>query len=395
MDIAQKIQSTTSSIKCIDMHTTGEPTRIIYAGFPALTGSTLLDKRDEAQAHHDHIRKRLMHEPRGHNDMYGAILVPETEYVKTGEAHIGVLFTHSGGFSTMCGHATIALGRFLVDTHDLSVFPRRNVVVVDDEKNEVEVVIHAPCGLVRVFVPVLENGKESDPGRAVRFLSSPGYVAGKGIEVQVPNELWEIRERSVRVDVIYGGAFYARVEARDLGVERGLDGDDSSMKGMAVAARKLKTYLSTHPGVLNALRRVEDQRLAFLYGVMIVDAEVGHRPEGVEGTETGVCFFGENDQVDRSPTGSCVTARMALAYADGVKLGQRRAYNSLVSNRFSTGAFVGSIVEDNVAMRGDSEEDILSAVIVQVEGNAYYTGALTFVHEEGDVTSEAGFTLNI
>lgn len=401
MDIAASFVNRPSTIKCIDMHTTGEPTRIVYSGFPRLDGTTLLDKRDQAQAYHDHIRKRLMLEPRGHSDMYGAILIPETELVRSGDAHIGVLFTHAGGFSTMCGHATIGLGRFLVDTRDLNVFPKRDELVVDIENRKVEVKIHAPCGVVTVSVPVVvgEDGTvKSDGTRGVSFLSTPGYAARLGIEVEIPAEVrWvELGEKkSITVDISYGGAFYALVEAREMGFENGLRGDSQEMKAMSAAARRLKRYLSVHPAVVTALQRADDKRLSFLYSVMVVDSKTGHRPDGSEGAETGVCFFGDSDQVDRSPTGSCVTARMALAHAKQLRSpGQRWAYNSLVSNQFGTGAFVGTIMEKITSVTGFNN-DIWPAVIVRVEGSAHYTGAMTFIHESGDITSEAGFTMGV
>ncbi|KAL2855981.1 hypothetical protein BJY01DRAFT_186785 [Aspergillus pseudoustus] len=404
MDIAQSFKSHPSVIKCIDMHTTGEPTRIIYSGFPALPGPTLLDKRDQAQQYYDNIRKRLMLEPRGHSDMYGAILIGETELVRSGDAHIGVLFTHAGGFSTMCGHATIALGRFLVDTRDLSVFPKRNHLVIsssDEGKNQVEVRIHAPCGIVTARVPVIDSpdgGVRSDLTRNVSFLSTPAYAAGLNLEVKIPENIrWaELGvKKSIKVDVGYGGAFYALVEAKELGFETALAGGDKQMKAMASAARTLKGFLSTHPAVVQALRCAEDERLSFLYSVMVVDSKLGFRPDNVEGTETGVCFFGDRDQVDRSPTGSCVTARMALAHAKGLRgLGQRWAYNSLVSNHFKAGAFTASIVEENIKVQG-FEADAWPAVIVRIEGNAFYLGAMDFVQEQGDLTSEVGFTLDI
>ncbi|KAI9376623.1 hypothetical protein BJX61DRAFT_530777 [Aspergillus egyptiacus] len=398
----------THTLNCIDMHTTGQPTRIIHSGFPALQGATLLDKRDDAAAHHDTLRRRLMLEPRGHAEMYGAILVHETERVAAGEADIGVLFVHAGGFSTMCGHATLALGRVCVDLGLGFSIPEMQVGRAkqqEGEPEEREVRIHAPCGVVRLL------RVRSDPARAVSFLSTPGYVAGLGIEVEIPEDVqWaELGgRRKVTVDISYGGAFYAMVDVRELGFafERGLSMDHMAgdgafsveMKAMAAAARRLKRYLSSHPAVVAAMRnRAEDERLAFLYGVMVVDSrsEGGYRPEGVEGAETGVCFFGESDQVDRSPTGSCVTARVALAYAKGSReVGQRWAYNSLVSRHFRTGAFVGSIVETGVPVRGYLGES-WPGVIVRVEGNAYYTGTSTFIHEEGDITSDGGFRLDL
>ncbi|KAL4924189.1 putative proline racemase [Aspergillus undulatus] len=401
MDIATSFLDHPSTIKCIDMHTTGEPTRIVYSGFPHLDGPTLLDKRDQSQTHHDNLRKRLMLEPRGHNDMYGAILIPDTELVRSGEAHIGVLFTHAGGFSTMCGHATIALGRFLVDTRDLKVFPKRNELVVDAKKKEVEVKIHAPCGVVTATVPIHygdDGTVKSDGSRGVSFLSTPGYVAALNIEVEIPDEIrWaQLEDKpSVTVDISYGGAFYALIEARDMGFRKGLRSDESEMKALASAARDLKNHLSTHPAVKKALRLAEDDRLSFLYSVMIVDSKLGYQPDNSEGAETGLCFFGDGDQIDRSPTGSCVTARMALAHTRRRRgLGERWAYNSIVSNRFRNGAFVGTIVDEDVNVIGFNGGN-WPAVIVRVEGSAFYTGAVTFVHEADDVTSESGFAMAI
>lgn len=123
MDVAQVLENPTrggEAIKCIDMHTTGEPTRIVDSGFQNPT-RTLLGQREQAVSQHDHVRRRIMLEPRGHTGMYGAVTSAETELVQSGDAHIGVLFTNNGGFSTMCAHATIALGRFLYGIADPQV----------------------------------------------------------------------------------------------------------------------------------------------------------------------------------------------------------------------------------------------------------------------------------
>ncbi|KAJ6109129.1 hypothetical protein N7486_001363 [Penicillium sp. IBT 16267x] len=395
MDLAQMFEKSLSGevIKCIDTHTTGEPTRIIYSGFPRLQG-TLLEQRDQAKAHYDNIRKRIMLEPRGHYDMYGAIIIPDTELVQSGEAHIGTLFTHNGGFSTMCGHATIALGRFLVDTHDLTVFPKRHTLKMNTATNEVVINIHAPCGLVRVTVPTTTDGQKSDPSRPVTFLSTPAYAAAIDLTIPIPKDVaWpELGGRdSIKLELSYGGAFYALVDARELGFTEGLSKID--LASVASAVKKLKAHLVTNPDVITALRHPEDERLSFLYSIMLVDRDIGFRPDGVDGAETGLCFFAEN-QIDRSPTGSCVTARMALANAKNVRpRGQKWAYNSLVSNRFDTGAFIASIVDDNILLEG-AHGVSRQSVVVQVEGKAYYTGAMTFIIEEGDVTTESGFTMD-
>ncbi|CAK44882.1 hypothetical protein CBS115989_8802 [Aspergillus niger] len=396
MDLARALETASSGevIKCVDMHTTGEPTRIVYAGFPPLRGS-LLSQRDQARDQYDHLRKRIMLEPRGHYDMYGAILRPSTELVESGEAHIGVLFTHNGGFSTMCGHATIALGRFLVDTHDVAVFPKQNELVVED--TSVVVNLHAPCGLVRITVPVQEtaDGFKSDPSRAVSFLSTPGYAAATNLTILIPPEIrWSELEgrESITLDVSYGGAFYALINMHELGfASTGLKKVD--LDSLSQVMRRLKTYLESHPDILSACQHPEDKRLSYLYSIMLVDTNVGFKPDGVAGAETGLCFFADN-QIDRSPTGSCVTARMALAHAKGERsVGQRWAYNSVVSNHFQTGAFEAEIVETGLRVEGGNAP-AKDAVVVRVEGRAYYTGTSSFMVEEGDVTSHGGFVMS-
>ncbi|KAJ5739817.1 hypothetical protein N7533_012601 [Penicillium manginii] len=391
MDVVQQLEQN-GAIKCIDMHTTGEPTRIIYSGFPHLTG-TLLEQRDQAKSQYDKIRKRLMLEPRGHYDMYGAIIIPETELVQSGEAHIGTLFTHNSGFSTMCGHATIALGRFLVDTHDLTVFPRRKDLKPDLAAREVKVNIHAPCGLVRVTVPTSEDGQKSDPSRPVTFLSTPAYCAATSLQVPIPAEVrWpELGDKtSIEVDISYGGAFYALVDIQKLGFSTGLR--NFNLDAVTFAVKKLKRHLETDPQVRKALQHPEDQRLSFLYSVMVVDHEIGFKPDSVAGAETGLCYFA-GDQIDRSPTGSCVAARMALAHEKKLRAkGQAWAYNSLVSNHFNTGAFTATIVEEGIPIEGQNSET-RHGVVIYVQGNAYYTGTLSFTVEEEDLIGESGFVL--
>lgn len=391
MDIVQQLEHN-GAIKCIDMHTTGEPTRIVYSGFPRLNG-TLLEQRDQAKGQYDNIRKRLMLEPRGHYDMYGAIIIPETELVRSGEAHIGTLFTHNSGFSTMCGHATIALGRFLVDTHDLTVFPRRNDLKPDLAAREVKVNIHAPCGLVRVTVPTLEDGQKSDPSRPVTFLSTPAYCAATNLQVPIPPEVrWpELGDKtSIEVDISYGGAFYALVDIHELGFANGLR--KFNLDSVTAAVKKLKRHLETVPQVRKALQHPEDERLSFLYSVMVVDHKIGTKPDDVAGTETGLCYFAD-DQIDRSPTGSCVAARLALGHKKGLRVkGEPWAYNSLVSNYFNAGAFTGTIVEEGIPIEGNNSET-RHGVIIRVKGNAYYTGTMAFSVEELDPIGDSGFVL--
>ena len=374
------------------MHTTGEPTRIIYKGFPSLPG-TLLEQRALAKANHDHIRQQLILEPRGHWDMYGAVLCPDTELVASGEAHIGVLFMHNEGFSTMCGHATIALGRFLVDTHDLRIFPKRNELVYDEVERTTMIDLHAPCGVVKITVPCKENGYRSDGMRQVSFVSVPSFATGIQIDVPIPENLrWpQLGNRaSLVADISYGGTFYCIVPAVEMGFLGTLKKID--MAAMNIATRSLKEAINTNPKLQQYLRHPDSEDLGFLYSVMVVDASIGVAAEDTAGVETGLCFFADQ-QVDRSPTGGAVASRVALAHAKGSrKLGERWTYHSLVSNGFDgCGSFVGSVVEEleqpNVG--GGSQ----ACVRVKVEGNAYYTGFHCFVVEDGDRIGAKGFSM--
>ncbi|TBU47320.1 Diaminopimelate epimerase-like protein [Dichomitus squalens] len=373
----------TSVISTVDMHTGGEPTRIIVQGYPFLEGDTLLEKRTYAKEKVDGLRQRLMREPRGHKEMYGAILVPETEKTRCGEADIGVLFCHNEGYSTMCGHATIALGRFLIDTQDEAVFPRRKQVAFDAAKRECKLRLHAPCGVVDVAVPsqVEDDGRvRSDPKREVQFVSVRSFAAATDVVIEVPEEqVWPALcgtgRRAVKVDVAYGGAFYAIVQEQELGFGRVRDG--------GVDLRRLDEATAVVKQLVGA--RVElfrghglERDLEYLYGVIVV--EEGEGRAGLGGLEgrLGVCFFADQ-QVDRSPTGSGVSARVALARAKGLLgAGERVRFDSVLSARRGgeAGAFVGS---DAGAGR------------VRVEGRAFYTGASAFAVE--DAFSRQGFLL--
>ena len=146
-------------IETVEMHTGGEPVRIIVSGYPTLSGRTLLEKRRDARGRLDHLRRRLMHEPRGHFDMYGALPVEADRP----EAAFAVLFLHNEGYSTMCGHATIALGRWAVDNGRVKAV-----------EPETRFVLQCPCGPVAVTVEV----KDGRAGR-VRFESVPAFAAAQ------------------------------------------------------------------------------------------------------------------------------------------------------------------------------------------------------------------------
>ncbi|KAJ5901567.1 Proline racemase [Penicillium taxi] len=390
---AQDIQI--QPISCVEMHTAGEPTRIIWSGFPDLTG-TLVKQRDQAKAKHDQFRRLLLLEPRGHYDMYGAILRPKTELVNAGKADMGVLFLTNAGFSMMCGHATIAMGRFLVDTDDESIFSRRRQLEYDTDSGTTRLNLHVPCGIVEVTVPTLPTGK-SDPSRPVTFVSVPSFATALSLEVPLPEtHRWpELQGRaSVTADFSYGGTYYCLISTEELGFPKGLG--EVELQKMDNATRLLKDAVIKNAALEYVFRHPETGDLGFLYSVMITDSRLGHVATAVDTPsfraqreskleETGLCFFA-NQQVDRSPTGGCVAARIALAHAKGaLNLGEKRLYNSLITRRYpALSGFLGSVF--------DTAEDKRS-VRVQVEGYAFYTGYHSFVVEKEDGLGVDGFLL--
>jgi proline racemase len=318
----------------LDMHTGGEPVRIVRGGYPPVIGATILDKRRYARERLDHLRQFLMFEPRGHADMYGALLVEPS----LPEADLAVLFLHNAGYSTMCGHAVIALGRYAVDYG-----------LVKKTEPLTEVDIECPCGLVRTSVEV-QVGKS---GR-VTFESVPAFLFAAGVRVDVPGV------GTVTTDVSYGGAFYALADAAQFG----LDVRASRVRDLVDAATALTEAVR---GSL-PLSHPEHEELAFLYGSILTDGR--ERPE--EGPSRNICVFADAE-VDRSPTGSGVTARMAARVAHGrVGLGERCLFESV------TGAvFAG----EAKALTRCGERP---AVTVRVSGQAHYSGTARYWLEAGD-----------
>ena len=389
MDVYKSIISPASAgqpIQCIDMHTTAEPTRIILHGFPTLTG-TLLEQKKIMKEKHDEYRKITMLEPRGHSGMYGALLVRDSELIRSGEAHMAVLYLHNEGYSTMCGHAAIALGRFLVDTHDLDVFPLRNTLQWDAETRTATINLHTPCGINKLFVPTTADGLTSDASKPVSLLSVPSFAGALDLMVHIPEHLrWpELNGRTgVTVDMAYGGAWYCIVNVDQIGLAGGLGNLD--FKRYSEITQVIKTQIVETEALISQIA-IPPIIEWYLYGVMVVDSVNTSEVQGAEWTETGLCFFA-GQQIDRSPTGGCVAARMALAHAKlGTPLFQRRAFNSFVANASGgRGAFVGANVEE-VDVEGGYG---LSArgVVAKIEGDAFYTGATTFVLEPEDPVRE-------
>ncbi|KAJ1108748.1 hypothetical protein NDU88_006118 [Pleurodeles waltl] len=331
-------------LSVVDMHTGGEPVRIVADGLPPVRGSSLLAKRRFLQEQLDSVRRLLMWEPRGHRDMYGALLVPS----ELPEAHLGVLFMHNEGYSTMCGHAVLALARYAVDYG----------LVPEIQSPETQVNIHCPCGLVTAYVET-EGGRS---GRA-RFQSVPAFAFSTDVTVDLPVY------GEVAVDIGYGGAFYAFISSEKFG----LDICSSKTRDLVDAATAVTEAVKAQV----KLHHPDSEDLAFLYGTILTDGNDAFS----EQPTSNICVFADA-QVDRSPTGSGVTARIALQHHKGlIQLNQSRRFKSGATGSL----FTGKAVKETKC--GD-----FSAVIVEVSGHAYYTGTANFVQENED-TLKNGFLL--
>lgn len=340
-------------IETVEMHTGGEPVRIVTAGYPAIRGATLLEKRRDALARLDAYRRFIMWEPRGHFDMYGVLPVAPDRP----DADMAVLFIHNEGYSTMCGHATIALGRYALD---------QGLIAMQDGKARLG--LQCPCGLVEVTVRGTPDGADHDArgkweAGPVSFVSVPAFAFALDREVEVPGH------GRARLDIGYGGAFYAFLPAArfNLDVRHSPTRDLVAAATAVTAAVKAQVVLD-HP---------ESADLAFLYGTILTD---GADAYDATTASANICVFAERE-VDRSPTGSGVTARIALQMARGqIKLGQRRRFESVTGSEF-TAAAVAELAYGRFA-----------AVRVEVTGQAYYSGRSIFTVEADDPLA-GGFLL--
>ncbi|MEO0565981.1 MAG: proline racemase family protein, partial [Chloroflexota bacterium] len=267
-------------ITTIDAHTAGEPLRIITSGLPPIPGDTILEKRAFARQHHDDLRRALMWEPRGHADMYGAILTEPT----TPDGDVGVLFIHNEGFSTMCGHGIIGMTKVMVDTGE---FP------VEVGADSAMIRIDTPAGRVTATAHIVDGICTH-----VSFQNVPSFLLERDLTVDVPGY------GAVTCDIAYGGAFYAYTDADVLGLTL----DDANQRacidaGTAIKQAVIDAYKLQHPD--------GDDDLNFLYGTILVSRTQGADPAA---HSRNVCIFADGE-VDRCPTGTGVSGRIAIHHA--------------------------------------------------------------------------------
>lgn len=330
-----------AEISAVDYHTAGEPFRIVASGFPLIQGLNVPERRSYAMATDsvDRVRQLLVNEPRGHADMYGGFIVPGNDE----GADFGVIFWHKDGYSTACGHGTIALGTWAVESG----------LVASSPDGETDVVIDVPSGRVVARVACVAGSVQH-----VAFRNVPSYVVARDVEVTT-------RRGVVRADISFGGAFYASVDAASVG----LSVTPSDYAELIAIGREIKWALNETPWA----KHPSDNRLDGIYGTILYD-DLGRTATGPHQRNVAVFADGE---VDRSPCGSGTSARLALL-ADSGQLGPGEVlrHDSIVGT-----TFLGRLVAETDA-----------GVITEVQGAAYRTGTATFTLDPRDPLG-TGFTL--
>jgi proline racemase len=339
-------------VKTIDAHAAGEPLRLIVDGFPSPRGKTMLEKREWVRKHADHLRRALMLEPRGHADMYGAIL---TEPVSPG-SHAGVLFMHNEGYSTMCGHGVVAVTTIALE---------RGLVMPGGDGTSI--VYDSPAGTIRARAKRRAGGSggpggsgESGRVESVAFVNVPSFVMHGGLNVKLAS-------RQIRADVAFGGAFYAIVDSEAVG----LPIDVPHLPELRRVGMEIKHAIEAAQTIVHPI----EPGLRGIYGTIFTGPPSDERAD-----LRNVTIFADAE-VDRSPCGTGTAAVMAVIDAMGL-LGDEKPFvhESLIGTRFT----------GRVASRTAVGE--YPAIVPEIEGSAWITGEHTFLVDDTDPLKE-GFRI--
>lgn len=327
-----KITNSDRVFKTIDSHTMGEPTRIVYDGFPEIKGDTMIEKKKYVQKHYEVYRRALMLEPRGHRNMFGALLTKPVH----AEADYGVIFMDSGGYLNMCGHGSIGTASMLVDTGMLAI-----------KEPDTEVVLDAPAGIIRATVHVSNHKVDS-----VSILNVPSFVYKKNMEIE------EDGFGAIKYDISFGGSFFALV--------------DADMIGLRLEQDNLQTIEELGMKLVRDINKSVDIHHPYL-DISTVDLVEFYSRDCSEKANMKNCVIFGEAQADRSPCGTGTSAKLAALYADHeLGLNEPFIYESITGSFFT-----GKVVKE--AMAGS-----FPAVIPQITGSAYITGMNKWIIDEDD-----------
>jgi len=320
-----------ASFRTIDTHTVGEATRIILSGFPELKGNSMIEKKEFMAANYDNYRTALMHEPRGHHDMFGAYL---TEPVNK-DADFGVIFMDTGEYLNMCGHGTIGTVTALIETGLIAAVEPCTEVTLD-----------TPAGLIRTKAEV-KNGKVLN----VTLTNVPSFLYKENLTTV-------INGKEVKYDISFGGSFFALIDIEQL--------------GWTVTPQDIPKLTDFGMKAIKQINQEVEMKHPLLNITTIDLAELYCSTDTPGCDKRNVVIFGDN-MADRSPCGTGTSAKLAALYArDEIKIGEEFVYESFIGSQFK-----GVIIEETTV--GD-----FKAVIPQVTGSAYLMGESTFVIDSDD-----------
>ena len=324
-------------ISVIDTHTAGEAARLVTAGIPKIPGKDMVEKKQYFIEHLDDVRKSVMFEPRGHQDMFGAFLLPPTKE----EADFGLVFMDTGGYLNMCGHNTIAAVTAAVET---------GMVDVEEGATEKEVVVETPAGLIYATAKLKDKGGKV---KEVSFKNVESFLYKRDVELDVEGV------GHIKFDISFGGSFFCIISAEQLGLEVKPEN-----------ASKLKEAGLKIRDAINANIEIQHPTLEHIKTVDLV--EIYDKPSHPEATFKNVVVFGDGN-IDRSPCGTGTSAKLATLYAKGeLKPGEPFVYESILGTLFK-----GRIVEERKLADFD-------AIIPEITGSGYILGFSNYVYDPDD-----------
>ena len=323
------------SIQAIDSHTMGEPTRIITSGIPKIPGKTIAEKKEYLEKNLDYIRTAVMNEPRGHNDMFGSILMEPV----SDEADFGIVFMDGGGYLNMCGHGSIGAASAIVETG-----------MVDVVEPVTKVVLESPAGLIKADIHV-----EDEKVKEATITNVPSFLYKRDLAINVP----EIGE--IGIDIAFGGSFFAIIDSQQSNLNFDICPENATMikdLGIKIRDEINKSLIVSHP----TLSHIKTVDLVEFYGPA----------KNQEATLQNVVVFGSG-QVDRSPCGTGTSAKLATLVAKGkLKLNEEFVYESITGTMFK-----GKAIEAIKVGEYDG-------IIPQITGRAYVTGFNHFIINDED-----------
>lgn len=327
----------------VDYHVMGEPLRIVIGGLPFLKGDSIAAKKNFFAENLDHLRSALILEPRGHDNMFGAVLCEPANDI----ADVGLFFMHSDGYLNMCGHGIIGAVTSIIE---LGLLNKKIEKIT-------EVILETPAGLIYAYANV-EDGIVN----YVKFRNVPSFVIYKNLKVPLPGF------NEISVNIAYGGNFFCLVSAKELSIEIKKENVQSLiLSGMELLKIINEIAYIYHPDNSD-LNKVELVEIYDSYGI----GKLTHK---------NCVVFGKN-QVDRSPCGSGTSAMLAYKYFNNeIKINEPFTNESIIGTKF-----IGKVVEE--VKVGDFD-----AIIPEIQGKAYMTGNHHFIINKDDPLSK-GITLN-